>query len=83
MVFEQIIKDKKDIEALAEFIKRETGKLDRKNFARIISPEKIEEFAHMSARDKLRWLEEANAFINKAVGLKKRAEWDERFKVFL
>ena len=58
-------------------------KLNRNNFVHSITPEQIEEFAHMSARDRLRWLEEANAFINKAVGLKKRAEWDERFKVFL
>ncbi len=59
------------------------SKPDRNNFAHAITPEQIEAFAHMSARDRLRWLEEANAFINKAVGLKKRAEWDERFKVFL
>jgi len=59
------------------------AKVDRNSFVHAITPEQIEAFAHMSPRDRLRWLEEANAFINKAVGLKTRAEWDERFKVFL
>jgi len=58
-------------------------KPNRNNFAHTITPEQVEEFAHMSTRDRLRWLEEASRFINKTIGLKARAEWDERFKVFL
>lgn len=61
-------------------------KLNRNNFVHAITPEQpkqIKEFAHMSPRDRLRWLEKANAFINKAVGLEARAKWDERFEEFL
>ncbi len=46
----------------------------------VFSEEKLDEFRHMPARARLRWLEEANAFINKVLGLQKRAEFDERFK---
>jgi hypothetical protein len=44
--------------------------------------EKIEEFEHMSPAARLRWLEEAKAFIDKVLGPDKRAEWDERFRVY-
>jgi len=44
------------------------------------SKEKIEEFRHMSARARLQWLEDANAFINKALGFKRRMVFDKRFK---
>ncbi|BCB95084.1 hypothetical protein JZK55_00060 [Dissulfurispira thermophila] len=44
------------------------------------SKERLDEFRHMSAKARLQWLEEANAFINKALGFKKRAFFDNRFK---
>ena len=58
------------------------GKSKSKNTEVIhyFSKEKIDEFRHMSAKTRLKWLEEANAFINKALGLKKRALFDDRFK---
>ena len=46
------------------------------------TPEKLDEFKDMSVRQLLHWLEEANAFINKAIGFEKRALTDERFKDF-
>lgn len=52
-------------------------------FVHALSPERLKEFEHMSAKARLQWLEEANAFINKTLGIEKRAEFDERFKVFL
>jgi hypothetical protein len=58
---------------------RKTKKKDT-GFVYVFSEEKINEFKHMSTRARLRWLEEANAFINKALGFKKRALFDERFK---
>lgn len=44
------------------------------------SREKIEEFKDMSAAQKLKWLEEANLFINKTIGFEKRSLTDNRFK---
>ncbi len=44
------------------------------------SKEKLEEFRGMSARQRLQWLEEANLFINKTIGFKKRAITDARFE---
>lgn len=44
------------------------------------SKEKLEEFKGMSASQKLLWLEEANRFINKTIGFKKRALTDKRFE---
>ena len=37
----------------------------------------------MSAEARLQWLEEANDFINKTLGVEKRAKFDRRFEVFL
>ncbi len=34
----------------------------------------------MTVRQKLQWLEEANLFINKTIGFKKRAITDPRFE---
>jgi hypothetical protein len=48
----------------------------------LYSEEKQKEFQDMPPRARLRWLEDANAFINKAIGFERRAESDERFKVF-
>jgi hypothetical protein len=50
------------------------------NFAYIFSNEKLREFKDMSIKARLQWLEEANAFINKALGFKKRALFDKRFE---
>ena len=44
------------------------------------SKDKLDEFKGMSAKQKLRWLEEANLFINKTIGFEKRALTDKRFK---
>ncbi|RJQ43714.1 MAG: hypothetical protein C4538_11570 [Nitrospiraceae bacterium] len=50
------------------------------SFAYIFSNEKLREFKDMPIKARLQWLEEANAFINKALGFRKRARFDERFK---
>jgi len=42
--------------------------------------EKLEEFRDMPVRQRLQWLEEANLFINKTIGFKKRALSDSRFE---
>ena len=55
----------------------------RENFAHAITPEQIERFAHMTTLERLRWLDEANAFINRFVGVEARARWDSRFEVYL
>jgi len=58
----------------------------KKKSAQIVytfSKEKIDEFKDMSVKARLQWLEAANHFINKTLGIKKRAEVDERFKIFL
>ena len=44
------------------------------------SNEKLEEFMEMSIRQRLQWLEEANIFINRTIGFKKRALTDARFE---
>ena len=44
------------------------------------SKEKLEEFMEMSIRQRLQWLEEANIFINRTIGFKKRALTDARFE---
>ncbi len=46
----------------------------------LFSKEKIDEFREMTLEARLRWLEEANAFIILVHGLKKRGEMDERFR---
>ncbi len=51
------------------------------NFVYSFSDEKLNEFKHMPLRARLQWLVEANIFINKAIGFKKRAFFDERFKI--
>lgn len=50
------------------------------DFAYIFSNEKLREFKDMSIKARLQWLEEANAFINKALGFRKRTLFDKRFK---
>lgn len=47
------------------------------------SKDKLAEFKDVTAKQKLRWLEEANLFINKTIGLKKRALTDKRFEDLL
>lgn len=42
--------------------------------------EKLEEFKDMSVQQRLQWLEDANLFINKTIGFKKRAITDARFE---
>lgn len=44
------------------------------------SKEKLDEFRCMSVRQRLQWLEEANLFINRTIGFKKRALTDARFE---
>lgn len=44
------------------------------------SKEKLDEFKEMSVRQRLEWLEEANSFINRTIGFKKRALSDARFE---
>ncbi len=52
------------------------------DFVYRFSEEKLKEFSGMSLRARLQWLEEANMFINKAIGFNKRALFDKRFKIF-
>jgi hypothetical protein len=52
-------------------------------FVHLISDEKIAEFRGMSLRARLHWLEVANAFANKAVGVRKRALFDSRFEALI
>lgn len=54
-----------------------------KDFVHELSDEKLDEFRSMTLRARLQWLEEANMFVNKAIGLKKRAQFDKRFEVCL
>ena len=51
----------------------------RRDLVYTFSEEKLNEFKDMPLKSRLQWLEEANAFINKALGFKKRALSDERF----
>lgn len=46
----------------------------------IFSKEKNDEFREMTLEARLRWLEEANAFVALVHGPKKRGEMDERFR---
>lgn len=50
------------------------------NIVYTFTKEKLEEFKDMSVRQRLQWLEEANLFINKTIGFKKRAITDARFE---
>ncbi|MDA8172001.1 MAG: hypothetical protein M0Z48_09290 [Nitrospiraceae bacterium] len=56
---------------------------NKKQFVHRLTKEQIEQTRHMSAAMRLQWLEEANDFINKTLGVKRRAQFDKRFKVFL
>ena len=47
----------------------------------LFSQEKLEEFRTMSLKARLVWLEEANSLAMKALGLKRRAELDNRFQL--
>jgi len=56
---------------------------DRKEHISIVytfTKEKLDEFRDMTVRQRLQWLEEANLFINKTIGFKKRALTDVRFE---
>ncbi len=46
----------------------------------LYSKKKNDEFREMTLEARLRWLEEANAFIILVHGLKKRGEMDDRFR---
>lgn len=59
---------------------KKNKKKKEEEFVYLFSEEKLEEFKDMPLRARLQWLEEANAFINKTLGFKKRALFDERFK---
>lgn len=48
----------------------------------LYSREKLEEFREMTLEARLRWLEEANAFVNSVLGFERRAQSDERFRDF-
>lgn len=54
-----------------------------RGFVHALSDEKLDEFRSMPIEARLQWLEEANMFVNKAIGLEKRAQFDKRFEVFL
>ncbi len=54
-----------------------------KDFVHELSDEKLDEFRSMPLRARLQWLEEANIFVNKTIGLEKRALFDSRFEVCL
>lgn len=54
-----------------------------KDFVHELSDEKLNEFRSMPLKARVQWLEEANMFVNKTVGLEKRALFDKRFEVFL
>lgn len=56
------------------------AKKKEKGVLYVFSEEKLDEFRFMSVRQRLHWLEEANAFINKTIGLRKRALFDRRFE---
>ena len=47
----------------------------------LFSQEKLDEFREMSLKARLIWLEEANSLAMKALGLKRRAALDDRFKL--
>lgn len=53
------------------------------DFVHILSDEKLKEFSDMPLRARLQWLEEANMFVNKSIGLDKRVLFDKRFEVYL
>jgi hypothetical protein len=57
------------------------SKREDKDFVHELSDEKLAEFRSMPLRARLQWLEEANMFVNKAIGLEKRAQFDKRFEV--
>ena len=46
----------------------------------VLSKEKIEEFSHLTAEDRLNWLEEANEFVNNFVDPEARRIWREMNK---
>lgn len=54
----------------------------RNQIVQLYSEEKLREFGGMSLCARLRWLEEANLFINKTLGFERRAHFDERFRDF-
>lgn len=57
------------------------AKQENWDFVHALSDDKLAEFRSMSIKARLQWLEEANMFVNKAIGLEKRAEFDIRFEV--
>ena len=54
-----------------------------RSFVHIISDKKLAEFRNMSLMARLHWLEDANAFVNKALGVRKRALFDSRFEALI
>ena len=59
---------------------KKRNKKKEAGFAYAFSEEKLKEFKDTPIRARLQWLEEANMFINKALGFKKRAVFDKRFE---
>jgi len=55
-------------------------KMEFNDFVHTLSPEQLSSSRFMPLKARLLWLEEANAFINKAIGFKKRGRYDERFR---
>ena len=49
----------------------------KKEYGFLPSEEYIKDTMHLSAREKLIWLKEANEFIRKALTKKKRAIWEK------
>ncbi len=49
----------------------------KKKFSFKLSSEKIKEFKHLTAKQKLKWLEEANLFLQKALTQKQKKKWAE------
>ena len=52
-------------------------------FVHIISDENLAEFKGMSLRTRLHWLEDANVFVNKAIGFRRRAFFDSGFEALV
>lgn len=53
------------------------------SFVHAFTEEKLNEFKALPLKARLQWLEEANKFINKAIGFEKRALFDERFEIHI
>lgn len=49
----------------------------------IVSDKKLAEFSGILLRARLHWLEAANVFVNKAIGVRRRALFDSRFEALI